>query len=129
MYRGNLTLCCQLSGYEGGTPDTFMGNLQEVSLAEACAGFRRRVETYLADKRERVARGEFTERDHFPCWHSVKYLDKVPRLGTLPRHARASRWRLPARGSILSYHPGKRTRGSDCVVGGLNPLAPTKHSA
>ena len=91
-YRGNLTLCCQLSGYEGGTPGTdLMGNLHEISLAEACGRFRKRVEVYLAEKRERVARREFTELDHFPCWYCVKYLDKVPRLGMLPQHAWASR--------------------------------------
>ncbi len=90
-YRGNLSLCCQLSGYEGGTPGTdLMGNLHEVSLTEACARFRQRVETYLADKRERVARGEFTELDHFPCWYCVKYLDKVPRLGAIGQRSWAS---------------------------------------
>jgi MoaA/NifB/PqqE/SkfB family radical SAM enzyme len=91
-YRGNLTLCCQLSGYEGGTAGTdLLGNLSDVSLSEACRRFEERVAVYLADKRERVARGEFTELDHFPCWYCVKYLDKVPRIGTLPRHAWASR--------------------------------------
>ena len=91
-YRGNLTLCCQLSGYEGGTPGTdLMGNLHEISLAEACGRFRKRVEVYLAEKRERVARREFTELDHFPCWYCVKYLGKVPPLGTLPQHSWASR--------------------------------------
>jgi MoaA/NifB/PqqE/SkfB family radical SAM enzyme len=80
-YRGNLTLCCQLSGYAGGTIGTdVMGNLHDVSLAEACDRFRQRVETYLADKQERVALGQFTELDHFPCWYCAKYLDKVPRL-------------------------------------------------
>ena len=91
-YRGNLTLCCQLSGYEGGTPGTdLMGNLQEVSFAEACGRFRQRVTIYLADKRERVREGKFGELDHFPCWYCVKYMDKVPRLGTLAQHPWASR--------------------------------------
>ena len=86
-YRGNLTLCCQLSGYSGGTPGTdAMGNLHEVSLAEACGRFRQRVATYLADKQERVRRGEFSELDHFPCWYCVKYLDKVPWLKHVPQH-------------------------------------------
>jgi MoaA/NifB/PqqE/SkfB family radical SAM enzyme len=80
-YRGNLTLCCQLSGYSGGAAGTdVMGNLHHLSLAEACGRFRSRVERYLADKRDRVARGEFDELDHFPCWYCAKYLDKVPRL-------------------------------------------------
>ena len=90
-YKGNLTLCCQLSGYAGGTPGTdLMGNLNDVSMTEACRRFRERVETYLADKQDRVARGELTDLDHFPCWYCVKYLDKVPRLAAIPQHAWAS---------------------------------------
>jgi MoaA/NifB/PqqE/SkfB family radical SAM enzyme len=88
-YRGNVTLCCQLSGLTGGPPDTdSMGNLHEVSLAEALGQFRRRVAEYLAEKRDRVARGEFSELDHFPCLYCVKYLDKVPKLFSLAAHAR-----------------------------------------
>jgi MoaA/NifB/PqqE/SkfB family radical SAM enzyme len=78
-YRGNLTLCCQLSGLSGANQGTdVMGNLHDMSLTEACERFRRRVATYLADKQERVSRGEFNELDHFPCWYCVKYLGKVP---------------------------------------------------
>ena len=57
-----------------------------MSLAEACEQFRRRVATYLVDEQDRVSRGEFSERDHFPCWYCVKYLDKVPGLKDLPQH-------------------------------------------
>jgi MoaA/NifB/PqqE/SkfB family radical SAM enzyme len=78
-YRGNLTLCCQLSGYDAGTSGSDrMGNLHEVSLAEACERFRGRVAIYLADKRAAVDRGELNETDHFPCWYCVKYLEKAP---------------------------------------------------
>jgi hypothetical protein len=86
-YRCNLTLCCQLSGYAGGTSGTdVIGNLRELSLAEAVARFHQRVAIYLADKRERVRRGAFGELDHFPCWYCVQYLDKVPRLHHFPTH-------------------------------------------
>jgi hypothetical protein len=87
-YRGNLTLCCQLSGYAGGTPGTdVVGNLHEMSLAEACGRFRQSVAQYLAAKRERLHRGEFSDVDHFPCWYCVKYLDKVPGLKRFPHHS------------------------------------------
>jgi MoaA/NifB/PqqE/SkfB family radical SAM enzyme len=86
-YRGNLTLCCQLSGYAGGTPGTdVVGNLHNISLAEAEGRFRQRVATYLADKRAKVSRGEFRALDHFPCWYCVQYLDKVPGLKRVPHH-------------------------------------------
>jgi MoaA/NifB/PqqE/SkfB family radical SAM enzyme len=86
-YRGNLTLCCHLSGYSGANqePDV-MGNLLEVSLAEACGRFRQQVAKYLADKHDTISRGEFTELDHFPCWYCVKYLGKVPLLKDFPHH-------------------------------------------
>ena len=87
-YHGNLTLCCQLSGYSGSNQGTdVMANLQDVSLAEACERFRRRVATYLTDKRERVSRGEFGELDHFPCWYCVKYLGKVPGIKNMSQDA------------------------------------------
>jgi MoaA/NifB/PqqE/SkfB family radical SAM enzyme len=77
-YRGNLTLCCHLSGYAGPNAGSdVMGNLHEISLREACRRFHARVSTYLADKRERVRHGAFSELDHFPCWYCVKYLGKV----------------------------------------------------
>jgi MoaA/NifB/PqqE/SkfB family radical SAM enzyme len=86
-YRGNLTLCCQLSGYAGGTPGTdVVGHLQEQSLAEAVGRFHQRVAVYLADKRARVGGGTFGELDHFPCWYCVQYLDKVPGLQQMPDH-------------------------------------------
>jgi MoaA/NifB/PqqE/SkfB family radical SAM enzyme len=87
-YRGNLTLCCQLSGYAMGTPGTdVVGNLHEMSLAEACGRFRQTVAQYLAVKRERVRLGEFSDLDHFPSWYCVKYLDKVPGLKRFPHHS------------------------------------------
>ena len=80
-YRGNLTLCCHLSGYSGANQGTdVMGNLHEVSLAEACERFHQRVAKYLADKHDKVNRGEFSELDHFPCWYCVKYLGKLPEV-------------------------------------------------
>ena len=86
-YRANLTLCCQLSGYAGGTPGTdVVGNLHDMSLAEAVAQFHQRVDTYLVDKRVKVSRGEFGALDHFPCWYCVQYLDKVPGLKQFPQH-------------------------------------------
>jgi MoaA/NifB/PqqE/SkfB family radical SAM enzyme len=94
-YHGNLTLCCQLSGYAGGSAGTdLIGNLHVMSLAQAVGRFRQRVARYLADKQERVRRGAFGGLDHFPCWYCVKYLDKVAALKDLPHHAWAHE--LPA---------------------------------
>jgi MoaA/NifB/PqqE/SkfB family radical SAM enzyme len=86
-YRGNLTLCCQLSGLSGvNRGSDAIANLHDVSLAEACEGFRRRVEVYLEDKRARVSRGDFAESDHFPCLYCVRYLGKASALPALAAH-------------------------------------------
>jgi MoaA/NifB/PqqE/SkfB family radical SAM enzyme len=101
-YRGNLTLCCQLSGYSGGTAGTdVMGNLHEVSLTEACDRFRRRVAKYLADKQHKINRGEFSELDHCPCWYCVKYLGKISALKHMSGHpwAQADQYALAGESS------------------------------
>ena len=86
-YRDNLTLCCQLSGAAGVNAGTeVMGNLHDISLAEACARFRQRVAIYLADKQERLKRGTFSALDHFPCWYCVKYLNMVSWLSSFSQH-------------------------------------------
>jgi MoaA/NifB/PqqE/SkfB family radical SAM enzyme len=86
-YRGNLTLCCQLSGTSGVNAGTeIMGNLYEISLVEVRARFHQRVATYPADKQERVRRGKLSALDHFPCWYCVRYLDKIPWLKHFAQH-------------------------------------------
>ena len=86
-YQGNLTLCCQVSGHAGSnTGSDVLGNLRNMSLAEALAGFRRRVATYLADKQAQVAQGTFGILDHFPCWYCLNYLGKVAWLDRFPQH-------------------------------------------
>jgi MoaA/NifB/PqqE/SkfB family radical SAM enzyme len=93
-YRGNLTLCCHLSGYRRGAAGAdVLGDLRHMSLGQALERFRQRVRVYLADKRDRVARGELGERDHFPCLYCVKYLNLVPESAAvtdqlLPRNQR-----------------------------------------
>jgi len=77
-YRGNLTLCCQLSGHSTTTPGSdWIASLHDMSLADASARFRQRVTTYLDDKRLRVTRGEFAVDDHFPCLYCVRYLARA----------------------------------------------------
>ena len=77
-YRGNLTLCCQLSGYRGRNSDVdSMGNLEEMSLMEACARFRQRVDMYLAAKQRYIREHALAEEDYFPCLYCAKYMSTV----------------------------------------------------
>lgn len=84
-YKGNLTLCCQVSGHSGNGTDV-IGNLTDISLAEACARFRLRVAAYVAEKRQKINRGELSELDYFPCWYCLKYLGKTSWLDSFPNH-------------------------------------------
>jgi MoaA/NifB/PqqE/SkfB family radical SAM enzyme len=87
-YRGNLTLCCQLSGLSGPNQgDDVLGNLREVSLGRALQRARERVAVYLEDKRRYAERGRFNELDHFPCFYCVKYLGKAKWLKNHPGHS------------------------------------------
>jgi MoaA/NifB/PqqE/SkfB family radical SAM enzyme len=86
-YNGNLTLCCQLSGNSGINQGAdVMGNLHQMSLAEACERFRQRTAKYLADKQDKISNEQFTELDHFPCWYCLKYLGKTSWLNNFPNH-------------------------------------------
>ena len=86
-YRGNVTLCCHLSGYSGANNDAdFMGNLSEISFTEAVNRSRAMVAAYLSEKQAGVARGELGQTDHFPCWYCLKHLDKVSWLKNFPNH-------------------------------------------
>ena len=86
-YNGNLTLCCQLSGHSGTNNSAdVIGNLNEISLMEACKRFRQRVATYLNDKRRKIERGDLSKLDHFPCWYCLKYLGKTAWLNNFSNH-------------------------------------------
>ena len=77
-YRGNLTLCCHLSGLHGTNEGTdVMGNLHDMSLMEACTRFRQRVAVYLTDKQTRVKNASLTQEEHFPCVYCAKYMSKA----------------------------------------------------
>ena len=86
-YQGNLSLCCQLSGYTGAKHHTdFVGNLNESSLKDAISFFHQRVAQYLEDKRERVRQGSLTQLDHFPCFYCAKVTNKLSWLDEQSSH-------------------------------------------
>ena len=86
-YKGNLTLCCQLSGHSRQNDGAeVIGDLNELSFTEAFERFHLSVANYLADKRDNIKTGTFGELDHFPCWYCLKYLGKTSWLSSLPNH-------------------------------------------
>jgi MoaA/NifB/PqqE/SkfB family radical SAM enzyme len=102
-YNGNLSLCCQLSGNSGPNNGLdIIANLNEVSLTEACELFHQRVDTYLADKRDKVKTGTFSGLDHFPCWYCLKYLGKTSWLNKFPNHSWMVRTSRPKGGIMIT---------------------------
>jgi hypothetical protein len=103
-YRGNLTLCCHLSGIAGpNSQNDRFGDLKRVRLQDALSTFSRAVRTYLDQKQSSVTRGEFHALDHFPCFYCVKHQGKAEWLTSFPEDA----WAKPAQ------HP-TRTEFTEC---------------
>lgn len=77
-WRGNVTLCCHLSGYGNGAIEgDIIGNLDTVCFAEAHKRFIHLNKTFHQDKRERYGKGEFQDSDYSPCFYCLNYFDKV----------------------------------------------------
>ena len=81
-YLGRLTFCCQLSGYDGGRPDTdVVGSLRDESffaLHRKLVGLLGRFHADLVDHIASLPEGD--GMNYFPCWYCSKYFDKVPWL-------------------------------------------------
>ncbi len=77
-WRGNVTFCCHLSGYENGVMDgDVLGNLDEMSFSEAYGLFISLNKKFRKEKIERHSKGEFKNSDYFPCWYCLNYFKKV----------------------------------------------------
>jgi hypothetical protein len=77
-WRGNVTLCCHLSGYgNGAIAGDVVDNLDTMTFAEAQKRFIHLNKTFHQDKRERHCKGEFQDSDYFPCFYCLNYFDKV----------------------------------------------------
>ena len=76
-YRGNVTLCCHLSGYGNAfNGQDRAGNLAETTLGDAFDRLRATVRDYLSTKGHRIERGEFEARDHSPCLYCVGHFER-----------------------------------------------------
>jgi MoaA/NifB/PqqE/SkfB family radical SAM enzyme len=78
-WRGQVTLCCHLSGYgERAGDGDVVGHLSAIPFAEALARLQQLQTWFQAQKRARHASGQFQEADYFPCLYCVKHFDKLP---------------------------------------------------
>jgi MoaA/NifB/PqqE/SkfB family radical SAM enzyme len=80
-YRGNLTACCTLSNYRGGTSETdVLADLHGVSFVEAHRRLITKIAQINLERLERLATSSPTEAEQFLCTHCLLHYQKVPQL-------------------------------------------------
>jgi MoaA/NifB/PqqE/SkfB family radical SAM enzyme len=80
-WRGNVTICCHLSGYGNGSSiKDVIGNLNELSFEKAKTRLNHLVDHLHKDKIAHHDSPLFKETDYFPCWYCINYFDKVDGL-------------------------------------------------
>ena len=86
-YQGNLTFCCQLSGYTGGEKGTdIIGNLRDRTLPDLHKELVRKMSRFHTDLIDHLAGGTDEGIDYFPCWYCTRYFKKAPWLKGDPDH-------------------------------------------
>ncbi len=76
-WRGNVTLCCNLSGHSKGAGNRdVIGNLAEMSFPEAYERLVSLKKRFHQNKLERYNSGNFNDSDYFPCWYCLNYFKK-----------------------------------------------------
>jgi len=77
-WRGNVTMCCLLSGHgDASAKGDVIGSLNDITFSEA---FEMLAEANMKFRREKEAmysRDRFKDSDHFPCWYCLNYFGKV----------------------------------------------------
>jgi MoaA/NifB/PqqE/SkfB family radical SAM enzyme len=94
--KGNLTLCCQHSGVPSEDPTAdVLGNLHEVSLADAHRRMLEVIHEVQTAKIEAMKAGTLTEWDRFPCNFCMKHFKKPywTDEGRAGAAAKRERWR------------------------------------
>ena len=77
-------ICCTLSNYRGGTPETdLLADLQTVSFVEAHRRLIAKITQLNLEKLERLATCVPTEAEQFLCTHCLLHYQKVPQLARI----------------------------------------------
>jgi len=87
-YLGRLTLCCQVSNYQGckakdGLPDV-ISDLHTTSLTDALHGLVKLIGEIQQSRLKKISRGRLALRDHFPCFSCALTLGKLGFLKSFP---------------------------------------------
>ncbi len=87
-WRGNVTMCCGLSGHGDNTENTdVIGNLDEMSFSEAYERLVKFNKEFCKDKLKRHNEGKLRDSDYFPCWYCSNFFDKVGWMKDYPQNS------------------------------------------
>jgi len=79
--HGNVCVCCILPYYSGGDNEkdksVIAGNLAEVDLWDAHKRLVAIIARLNQSKIKKIATGDFSEIDHYPCIYCMKYFNKL----------------------------------------------------
>ncbi len=84
-WRGNVTMCCNLSGHVDNLEHgDVIGNLNEVSFAEDYERLVRLNKKFRKHKLALHSNGRLSDSDYFPCWYCLNYFNKIDWLKKTP---------------------------------------------
>jgi MoaA/NifB/PqqE/SkfB family radical SAM enzyme len=83
--RGQVSMCCHLSGYGNGERDgDVIADLNDVEFSDAHALFAQDNKKFCQAKRDYFSGDAIMDSDYFPCWFCLKYFRKLDWLKNYP---------------------------------------------
>lgn len=77
-WKGNITLCCHISGYGNGSSlKDVIGNLNEISFSKAIGNFKKLVLQFRKTKNDHHNTKQFLDEHYFPCLYCLNYFEKA----------------------------------------------------
>jgi len=109
-WRGNVTMCCHLSGQgDGEWREDVVGNLLEMSFSNTYERLLESNKIFHLNKRAHHSDGNFRDSDYFPCWYCSNYFKKLDWLDKFPENPwsraiwpRKVKWRMIKNGRTKS---------------------------
>ncbi len=87
-WRGNVTMCCHLSGHgENLGNGDMIGNLDAMSFSKAYEHLNKFKKKFRENKLEHHNKGKLRDSDYFPCWYCSNYFDKVDWMKDYPQNS------------------------------------------
>lgn len=107
-WRGNITMCCLLSGHgDGSSKGDVIGNLSDITFSEACMMLAEAYSRFRQDKEAGYLSNKFNDTDYFPCWYCLNYFGKVDWMRDFPDNSWSS--------TVWSNHRIERKRTDDRI--------------